>query len=349
MSNQIIISPKNELVNNSLSPMQMAGKAANHFAEQNAFTDYLERKAERTRMTQRNALAKFAEFLEAANVPNIDADCLQNDPQCWQDIEWGLVEAFKKWLLKEGYSTATVNNRLSVVKVYAKLASTAGAMSTDNYARIRLVSGYSGKEAKRIDEKREVTRTGHKKAEHTSLTDSQVKTLKDWMIYEGEQGARDCLLMCLLLDHGLRCGEVAILKAGDFNLADSTFTLYRPKVDITQTHKMTKDTLQALEHYLNARPENVENDLLLVGSTRWNGLTNKPMSTRAITKRVKYLGETLLGVEKLSAHDCRHNWASSVNGDVFALQEAGGWKSLTMPRHYKELAKVANEGIKLSR
>jgi len=129
-----------------------------------------------------------------------------------------MVEAFKKWMLQQGYSVATVNHRLSVIKVYAKLASKAGAIDKLEYLQIKDVNGYSGKEGKRIDKQRETTRIGSKKADHTSLTTSQAKTLKDWMVHEGEQGSRDCLLMCLLLDHGLRCGEVAILKAGDFDL-----------------------------------------------------------------------------------------------------------------------------------
>jgi hypothetical protein len=33
--------------------------------------------------------------------------------------------------------------------------------------------------------------------------------------------------------------------------------------------------------------------------------------------------------------------------DLLALQEAGGWASLAMPRRYVERAKIANERVKL--
>lgn len=59
----------------------------------------------------------------------------------------------------------------------------------------------------------------------------------------------------------------------------------------------------------------------------------------------------MLGIEELSAHDCRHFWATDAarsGTDPFRLQEAGGWSSLTMPRRDVEEAKVANEGVKLS-
>jgi integrase len=73
------------------------------------------------------------------------------------------------------------------------------------------------------------------------------------------------------------------------------------------------------------------------------------MSERAITGRVRFLGEKL-GIVGLSAHDCRHFWATSAarhGTDPFALQEAGGWSSLAMPRRYVEENKIANDGVKL--
>jgi len=49
----------------------------------------------------------------------------------------------------------------------------------------------------------------------------------------------------------------------------------------------------------------------------------------------------------LSAHDCRHYWATfwAKRVDVLRLQEAGGWNSLAMPRRYVEDARIANEGM----
>jgi integrase len=73
------------------------------------------------------------------------------------------------------------------------------------------------------------------------------------------------------------------------------------------------------------------------------------MSEWAITKRVNKPGEKI-GVMGLSAHDGRHSWATRAarnKTDAFALQGAGGWNSLAMPRRYVEAAKIANEGVNL--
>ena len=75
-------------------------------------------------------------------------------------------------------------------------------------------------------------------------------------------------------------------------------------------------------------------------------MTAAGMSEQAITARVRDLGKAI-GLEGLSAHDCRHYWATYWAGkvDVIRLQEAGGWNSLAMPRRYIEDSEIANEGM----
>ena len=125
------------------------------------------------------------------------------------DISWGLVEGFRNWMVQQGDAVSSINARLSAVKTYAKLALKAGALTPEEYAVIRTVAGYSQKEAKRVNERREVTRRGHKKAQHVSIDKKQARKLKKQP--DTPQGRRDTLMMCLLLDHGLRVGEVARL------------------------------------------------------------------------------------------------------------------------------------------
>lgn len=349
MSKQLVITSDQAL--EKVSPLEIAGQVANHHAETAVFADYLSRKSDNTIKTQAAALAVFADFLSHAGIQGITADCLQHDAECWRGVTWGLVEAFVKWMLAQGFSIATVNNRLSAVKVYAKLATKAGVLSTQDLALIKTVSGYAGKEAKRVNERREIRRVGEKKADHVSLSPEQAQRLKSHDL-ETPQGRRDALLMCLLLDHGLRMGEVAGLKISDFDLKSGELRFYRPKVDKVQTHKLTADTLRAAVAYFEhdikgASPLNP----LLLASVKGGSLTDRPMSERAITKRVRYLGRVLVGIQGMSAHDCRHYWATDAarNGtDPFRLQEAGGWSSLTMPRRYVEDAKIANKGVKLS-
>ncbi|NJN55565.1 MAG: site-specific integrase [Anaerolineae bacterium] len=99
-----------------------------------------------------------------------------------------------------------------------------------------------------------VERRSTKKAEPTLLTISQADELKT-VQNSSPQACRDALLICLLLDHGLRASEVALLTVRNFDQAQGTFTFFRPKVKGTvhewTTHAMTYATQQLLTQYLD--------------------------------------------------------------------------------------------------
>lgn len=336
----------NQLTN--IEAMHEAGKAANTHAANAAFADYQGRKSSNTTRRQTADLACFSEYLLAVGVVPGD---LVNEPESWRGVTWGLVAGFVKWQLKAGYAIGSINVRLATVKGYAKLATQAGTLDPTAYAMIMTVKGYSHKEAVNVDQDRQSadvgTRKGDKKAEAVSINPAQAKALLTHP--NTPQGRRDTFLMAIMLEHGLRVGEVALLTVTAFDMTAGTFTFYRPKVGKTQTHRMTQKTLTAAKAYF-------ENDAPVMGCV-WRGslkgqagkLTNEGMSERAITARVRDLGAAV-GLVGLSAHDLRHAWATQAarNGTAIdRLQDAGGWSSPAMPMRYIEAAKVANEGVRL--
>ena len=322
---------------------RLIGERANQAAASSRFTDYRSRRAEQTLRRQDSDLELFREFLAICDV---QTDDLSHEPAAWRPVTWGLVEAFVKWQIKQGYAVQSINVRLSSIKTYARLAMQAGVLLPQDYALIRSVQGYSYREQSRIDAKREVTRIGLKKAEPVKLTPEQATMLKQQP--DTPQGRRDAFLMCLLLDHGLRVGEVAGLSVSDFNIPEEQLRFFRPKVNKEQVHHLTRDTLAAIKA-CQAHGDLLAQGLVLRRSLRNEELGASGMTERAITARVGFLGEKL-GIARLSAHDCRHFWATSAarhGTDPFVLQEAGGWSSLTMPRRYVDDNQIANDGVKL--
>ena len=193
------------------------------------------------------------------------------------------------------------------------------------------------------------TRIGAKKAEPLLLTAAQVAALKDQP--NTPQGRRDRLLMCLLLDHGLRVGEAAGLRVVDLELQTGTIAIYRPKVDRHQIHRLSPDALRAAEMYAAADINTTRNPSgsLLAGSSK-NGSLTGSMSVRAIFNRVRLLGRQI-GVAELSPHDCRHTWAtqaSRAHTPLERLMDAGGWASYAMPLRYIQSNDIANEGVRLT-
>lgn len=346
MTNAIIPQPE-------LNTLAQAGQVANDFAARNVFTDYQSRKAANTLRRQATDLALFAQYLKDANLQLGD---FASDPQAWSGVTWGLVEGFARWQLAAGYAVASVNVRLATVKSYARLAMKAGTLNATEYALISTVKGYSHKETRRVDEKRQAadvaTRKGAKKAEAVSISQEQAARLLSQP--ETPQGRRDGLLMALLLEHGLRVGEVAPLAVTDFDLKTGILTFYRSKVDKTQTHRLTAKTLKAARAYFEQDAPALGN-LWRASASKKDGrqaagtLTAQGMSERALTKRVMVLGQ-VIGISGLSAHDCRHHWATKAarnNTPLDRLQDAGGWNSPAMPLRYVEAAKVANDGVRL--
>jgi len=321
----------------------LIGERANQAAAASRFADYRSRRADQTLRRQDADLELFREFLALYNVKTGD---LSHEPLAWRPVTWGLVETFVKWQINHGYAIQSVNVHLSSIKTYARLAMQAGTLLPQEYALIRAVQGYSFREQSRIDARRQITRIGLKKAQPVKISPEQAAQLKQQP--DTPQGRRDAFLMCLLLDHGLRVGEVAALGVSDFNLKDEQLRFFRPKVNKEQIHRLTRDTLKALKAY-QEHGDIPQSGLVLRRSLRNEELGAIGMTERAITARVGYLGEKI-GVMGLSAHDCRHFWATSAarhGTNPFVLQEAGGWSSLAMPRRYVEENEVANEGVKL--
>jgi integrase len=327
------------------------GQRANEAAAAWSFGDYRGRKSANTLRTHDAALDDFGRFLVdrgAAAVADLDGVALASDPGAWRGVTWGIVEAWKLDQLNRGYSVATINNRLSVVRVYAGLASKAGAIPADDLTLIKAVAGYGVTEGKRVDERRPRSRVGAKKAGPVGLTLDQARRLKRPHEPTG-QAARDAFIMCLLLDHGLRLSEVAGLTVEALDLDAGLMRFYRPKVDRVQTHRLTTDTLTAARRYLVDRPP-ITGGGLFVASDRRGRLLARPMSARAISKRVNVLGLDV-GAVGLSPHDCRHYWASTAakaGTGIFSLRDAGGWSSMAMPARYVEAAAIANEGVILN-
>jgi integrase len=324
------------------------GGRANAAAAAWVFRDYRSRKAVNTLRNHDAALEHFARFLnERGMTANLDGAALVRDAAALRGVTWGIVEAWKVTLLNAGYSIGAVNNRLSAVRAYVRLAGKTGVISAEELTLILAVAGYGVTEGNRVDERRPKSRVGAKKAVAVGLTPEQARKLKRSTDDTG-QAARDAMMMCLFLDHGLRLGELAGLTIESLDLSAGLMTFYRPKVDKVQTHSLTADTLIAARYYLELRPEGFRSNLW-VASDRRGRLLPKSMSARAISKRVGLLG-LMVGAPGLSPHDCRHYWATTAvkaGTGVFSLMDAGGWSSVAMPSRYVEAAAIANEGIVL--
>jgi integrase len=325
-----------------------AGRAANQAAMVNLFADFRTRKSANTLRTHDAALTLFAAYLGEAGV-TVDADSLASDPAAWEGVTWGIVKGFVLWMTRAGYAVSSINSRLATVRSYADLAHQAGVIPDGEYLRIKAVSGYSRQEGARLDQNRDAadipTRVGDKKAGPVTLTDDQAKALLS-LPDDTPQGRRDCLLVHLLLVHGLRVSELAALQVGSVTLNGDAGTLefYRPKLAGTDQergrHTLKNGTLAAMREYLERDAAKDPEALLFRKSDRSGRLLGEGMTTRRLSARVKVLGERV-GVEGLTAHDCRHFAATKqAEKGVRHLLDAFGWTSASTAMRYVRAADI---------
>ena len=338
---------------------QLAG-AADRAAAQGVFVRYRGARSAQTLRAQDADLRRWAAYLAEVHErrrlsPQSDRELLAGlaapwatSPAAWAPVSWGLVEGFLRWQEREGYSLASIARALSTVRAYARQAARAGAIAPEALKLIETVQtpGPRSKEGRNADAQRERTRRGAKKAAAVELSPEQARALRrDHPATP--QGRRDALLMCLLLEHGLRVSEVAGLTAGSVDLRRGRLSFYRPKVHMWQTLELSRATrAAAAAYYAAGDAPPLRDSPLLRRSDRFGKLLAGGMGTRGIAARVGQLGKLLAQVAGLSPHDCRHFWASYAEGDLFTLQEAGGWSSLEMPRRYRRQKSIANLGLR---
>src|SRR6266567_4908871 len=318
-------------------PIEEAAPAADAARERHLLTNYQEGLSAETLERQRYDLLLFARYLESVYIRHGD---FYSDLEAWRHVNAGLVDGFKQWMKREGYSIGSVNVRLATIKAYCKIAHDARVIGTSEFTRIRGVDGIPHKKAVNIDKKRAQTRreyAGHatvKKAQATVIPDEVLPRLK--FPDTGFLSKRDALLMCLLLDHALRVGEIAILKKTQINLETRLLTFDRPKVDKeAQKHELKGDTLAAAMLYLPTIPPEQESLF--------------DLAVTSIQQRVRLIGR-LAGIAGLYPHDCRHSATDRAARNGATLQELmefGGWTNAQTAIRYLQRQEISNKNIKL--
>ena len=332
------------------TPLSNLGQAANAAAKSRTFSGYLLEKSPNSLRAQRNDLQRLANFLHTLQPSlELDGNTLQSTPAAWQGFTYGLLEAFKLWLLQEGFALRTVNRTLSTVRTYAKLAGRGDYIDSAEIQKIQTVHGIAHKNSATVNEKRDITRIGDKKAQHVSISHEVAKRLK--LNHPTTPiGKRDKLLMCLLLNHGLRASEVEQLKVSNFSIDENGVMLmrfFRPKTKGYGQHQLMPETQSAYESYVGTLSAERLNGPLLLSAKKSGELRTRPMKVRDITRRVNLLGAQT-GTSRLSAHDCRHYLATKLarrGYGVDRLMQFFGWTSPTTAMRYVEQTQIDNEGI----
>lgn len=342
---------------NALIPLQQygndlafVGEIANQYAQSDAFAEATKLWTLNTKRRYMRNLELFSDYLAIVGIVRTP-ETFFNEAEAWRGMSFGLLKGFRIWLEQQGYATGTITGCISAIRVFCRLAGPgpqgAGVISEEVLAALAGVKVASGRKARNLDEDRKSrgipVRKGHKKATPTRLTTAQALNLKRTTTTQSKKGrsrdetvylaARDSLMLGLFIEHALRCSEVQILTVESIDLWRGMITVYRPKTDHTDIQRLHRHTRLAAEAYLQQIQRTT-------GPLFFNRDTpDKPLSLRAINKRVGVLGEQL-GIEHLSPHDLRHYWAFDAllnKTPLNVVMADGGWLTEYMPLRYAHM------------
>ena len=148
--------------------------------------------------------------------------------------------------------------------------------------------------------------------------------------------ARNRTLFMLLIDTGLRIGELVNLKMEDVHM-DEGYLKVMGKGKKERIVPIGNNAQRALQRYLfrfRPKPNNpVTNNVFL-------SISSQPLTENSMKLMFTRLSQRS-GICRLHAHLCRHTFATRFlinGGDVFSLQQILGHSTLTMVSHYVNLA-----------
>jgi site-specific recombinase XerD len=158
---------------------------------------------------------------------------------------------------------------------------------------------------------------------------------------------RDVAILSLLLDCGLRAGELCHLKVGDIDLNACCVSVIG-KGNKRRAVYFGKVTGKALRQHLRSKGQEGENWAFL--SNR-GVRTGEPLKPNGLLQLFQRLGNTAnIKAVRCSPHTLRHTYAISflrAGGSVFTLRENLGHTDLSMTSKYVAVAEADKEQSKM--
>lgn len=226
------------------------------------------------------------------------------------------IRSFISLVLKHRAS-ATARQRYASLKQFFKWAYEEEEISTDPMAKIR--------PPRVVEQPVEV------------LADDDIRALLKAAKGNGFNEVRDSAIIMVLIDTGVRLGELVGMKLTDIIWDDETITV-TGKGGRTRKVQFGRATSKALDRYDRRRRLHPDTDR----PELWLGRRG-PLKGNGIHQALNRRPETA-GIGHIHAHQFRHSFANSwlqAGGNEGDLQELAGWKSPQMLRRYGASAAAA--------
>ena len=288
---------------NTNTAITTANSAAYEAAKANEFIQYMTRRERGTAKRQVKVISNFATWYAADRGR---AFCDMMWPVMWKDVTAKDLTDYRLNLIyNDSFRTDprtgervnigkksinTINQELSILCKFAKIAHEAGHLPDNQYNLIRDFEGIKPNEAAEINKTRDGSRcTNAKKAAPVQLSMLQMELLKHDHP-NTLKGKRDQLFFCLLLDHGQRVGDMVNLTTDNVDMDNRQLIFRTQKTNCDMRLQMTNDVYRAFREYF-AMWQPIQ------GGTIWTGVNKSDVPSGSFSKRAAQKMITAAGVK----------------------------------------------------
>ena len=234
----------------------------------------------------------------------------KTDPGMIETVD---LQSFMDDLAKNSYTAKSISRKTNSTKTFFKFLQAIGLSSSDPSVSL-----------------------SHPKFENKPpriLTKLEYRALRD----AARADIRMIAVIELLLQSGIRIGELAKLRVEDVNLTESS--LHVPPFEDTRerTIPLNKPAVETIAKYLEVRPKSPSHALFITK-------TGRPLLIRNIRTAIdRYF--RLAGIKEAKVNDLRHTWvAHQLQSGVpmTMVSKLAGHKRLTTTERYLQFIKLHN-------
>lgn len=273
-----------------------------------------ERKSPATVKSYGDGVRRFLEWAETADVPPV--------------LDKETVNKFVSALLDAGAEAATARARHLALRRFSQWLVEEGEADEDMLL---------GSKPPKLDQK-----------VIPSLSDAECVALIKACKGADLRDRRDEAIVRLMLETGMRAGEVCDLTVDSVNLASGIITVIRGKGGKGRVVPISAQTGRAIDRYMRAR----RGHLLADSRDLWVGDRGKTLAYYGLHKTLKWRAE-LAGITGFTPHVLRHTAASrwlAAGGSEGGLMAVAGWSTRDMIDRYTQdtaAARAAEEARRL--
>lgn len=215
------------------------------------------------------------------------------------------LRLFMEKLSRESYTAKSISRKTNSTKTFFKFLKSSGLLTDDPSSSL---------EHPKFENKPPRILT---KLEYRALRDASKADIRIFAIIE------------LLLQTGIRIGELAALRVEDLNFAEGSLHIPQAEGTMERVIPLNQPAATAVKKYLDIRPKSPSHTLFITK-------TGKPLLIRNIRTAIdRYF--RVAGIKEAKVNDLRHTWvATQLEGgmSLVTVAKLAGHKRLTTTEKY---------------